>query len=671
MKIMQPLLFLIAPTAFAQDIYLPEISVEDSILIPNQTEQVVEHTPQFSVAGGDFLRNTTGVSGTRMGGHGIDPMIRGQNQNRLNIILDDAYSFGGCPNRMDPPSGYASMDNYDKVTIIKGVQSVIDGHGGSGGTVKFERQAPQFENKNTQFKANLGYQSNSNTQSLGLDAATGSKQAYIRGMVNYADADNYEDGDGREVRSGFTTKSAYFGAGYTPNQQTKLEFSAEAIREDDMLFAGAGMDSPKSDNNIFRLSLQQQGLKANAYYSDVDHVMDNFSLRPLSAPMKMLTAATSKTYGGRLSYDLDVGQALMSLGIDYQKNERDAIRYTGKPTAASLTTEQSFMWADTSVQQLGLFGEYVLPIADMDMLTIGLRYDRITANADKANQAAQGGVSPNNLFNKYYGQITDEQDENNIGGLVRYEKNFESGSIFLGLSRTVRTAGVTERFMASNNSKGALRWIGNPEIKPEKHHQLDLGFILQQTHYQVATSVFYNRVSDFILRDKALGQAGILQQDNASIYRNVDARLYGLEFDLQFKLTESLTQTLGIAYTHADNTTDDRPLARIAPLEMTLGLDYQQAQWAVGGLLRLAANQTRIDSQSGLDAGETAGFAVLNLHARYQIAKTVQVQIGLDNVFDNTYAYHVNRANADPFSPEAVRVNEAGRSAWLKLNAQF
>ncbi|MCV6638473.1 TonB-dependent copper receptor [Candidatus Albibeggiatoa sp. nov. NOAA] len=671
MKIIQPLLFLIAPAAIAQDIYLPEISVEDSVLIPNQTEQVVEQSPHFAVDGGDFLRNTTGVSGTRMGGHGIDPIIRGQNQNRLNIILDDAYTFSACPNRMDPASGYANMESYDNITVIKGVQSVIDGHGGSGGTVKFERQAPQFDNKNTRFKASLGYQGNSNAQSIGLDAATGSNQGYIRGMVNYTDADNYEDGDGREVRSGFTTQSAYLGAGYTPDQQTKLEFSAEAIREDDMLFAGAGMDSPKSDNNIFRLSLQQQALKANLYYSDIDHIMDNFSLRQRTAPMKMLTEATSKTYGGRLSYDLDVGQALMTVGLDYQRNERDATRYAGKPTASILKSQQSYMWADTSIQQWGLFGEYVLPIADMDMLTIGLRYDRITANADKANQAAQGGVSPNNLFQKYYGYVADEQDENNIGGLIRYEKNFESSSFFVGLSRTVRTADVTERFMASNNNAGNRRWIGNPEIKPEKHHQLDIGFTLQQSRYQLATSVFYNRVSDFILRDKALGQAGILQQDKASIYRNVDARLYGVELDVQFKLTDALTQTLGIAYTHADNTTDDRPLARIAPLEMTLGLDYQQAQWAVGGLLRLAANQTRFDAQSGLDAGETAGFAVLDLHARYQVAKTVQVQIGLDNVFDKTYAYHVNRANADPFNPEAVRVNEAGRSAWLKLNAQF
>ena len=38
--------------------------------------------------GGDMLRNLPGVSGVRMGGHGIDPIIRGQSQGRLNTTVE-------------------------------------------------------------------------------------------------------------------------------------------------------------------------------------------------------------------------------------------------------------------------------------------------------------------------------------------------------------------------------------------------------------------------------------------------------------------------------------------------------------------------------------------------------------------------------------------------------
>ena len=48
----------------------------------------------------DLLRDIPGVSGSRMGGHGTDPSIRGLSQTRLNILLDGAYVHGGCPNRI-------------------------------------------------------------------------------------------------------------------------------------------------------------------------------------------------------------------------------------------------------------------------------------------------------------------------------------------------------------------------------------------------------------------------------------------------------------------------------------------------------------------------------------------------------------------------------------------
>lgn len=40
---------------------------------------------------------------------------------------------------------------------------------------------------------------------------------------------------------------------------------------------------------------------------------------------------------------------------------------------------------------------------------------------------------------------------------------------------------------------------------------------------------------------------------------------------------------------------------------------------------------------------------------------------GIDNLFDRSYAEHLNRANLDPFNPDPVQVNEPGRSlhaAW-------
>ena len=96
---------------------VPTIQVETDKII-DATTSTLKLDNNFSADGGELLLQTPGVSGVKMGAHGIDPVIRGQKHNQLNILLDGAYIHGGCPNRMDPPTSYASTELYDKVIVI-------------------------------------------------------------------------------------------------------------------------------------------------------------------------------------------------------------------------------------------------------------------------------------------------------------------------------------------------------------------------------------------------------------------------------------------------------------------------------------------------------------------------------------------------------------------------
>jgi len=656
---------------------LPTVTVEGERLAePGVSQEETEDILGTPVDAGDFLRSIPGVSGTRMGGHGIDPIIRGQSQNQLNILLDGAYVHGGCPNRMDPPTSYSPIETYDSVTVIKGAQSVIYGGGGSGGTVLFERKTPRLtKNKFLRGKVGGGYTSNSETQKLFGDITLGGTQGFARGIIEYQDGDNYEDGDGNETRSAFSTQSGNLIFGYTPTEKTRFELSFEAARTDDVLYSGAGMDAPKADNDTIRLKYENEwGTKLELYHSDVEHVMDNFSLRP--AQMKMLVAADSKTLGGRMRHNwLTDNDVEWTLGIDYQHNNRDANRFAGPPSVSTPTKIQSIMWPDVDLKQIGLFGEMLLPVREVDTLKLGLRYDRVTSEAARASEAAMGGVSPNNLYNKYYGKSAAEHDENNVSGFIRYEHELTNADnfLFISLSRSVRTADATERFLMANNSKSAMRWIGNPDLAPEQHHQIELGLSSQRNRWNSNASLYYNNIRDYILRDRAHAQAGILQNDNATIYRNVDARLYGFEWETQLKWNKEWLSGFTVDFVHA--TTDDRPIAQTPPLSGTLSFDYKPATWQIGGKLRLFAKQNRVDDDiktgSGLDIQKTPGFAVLDFYGSMNINKQTQIKIGVNNVFDKNYAYHVNRANIDPFNPEPVQVNEPGRAFWLNITATF
>ena len=140
-----------------------------------------------------------------MGGHGIDPVIRGQSQNRLNILLDDSFVYGGCPNRMDPPTAYAPLHSYDEIEIRKGITSLQDGPGGSGGTVLFRRVTPVFLENDAPVRGDFGgrYGSNGDSREAWTNLIVGNEDGYLRTFGQYGKANNYEDGDGREIASGY------------------------------------------------------------------------------------------------------------------------------------------------------------------------------------------------------------------------------------------------------------------------------------------------------------------------------------------------------------------------------------------------------------------------------------------------------------------------------------
>jgi iron complex outermembrane receptor protein len=85
---------------------------------------------------------------------------------------------------------------------------------------------------------------------------------------------------------------------------------------------------------------------------------------------------------------------------------------------------------------------------------------------------------------------------------------------------------------------------------------------------------------------------------------------------------------------------------------------------------RFAVNQGNIVGQ---DIGATAGFAVLSLNAGWKPAKGWLVTGGVDNLFNRAYAEHISRSTSmiPGYLVQAIRVNEPGRTAWLKASLTF
>ncbi len=679
-KLISPLISfsIIALSASINADELDSVFVSDTLDInPNSSEpESYNRVTPTSSDGGEFLTQINGVSMSRFGGRGLEPIIRGQAQTRLNILLDGAYIHGGCPNRMDPPASWAALETYENVTVLKGVQSLIYGAGGSGGTVLFERDTRDLaEEKGVHGRVSIMGTDNAIEHDVLADVVAANNKGYIRGIGEIKKAQNYEDGAGREVRSSYDHKQMGFIVGYTPTENRLFEFSYEHNSFSDALYPGATMDSPEEDGDIFRLRYLDKpatdkidNIKVEIYVSDVDHLMDNYSLRPNMMGKLMATPTTSKTTGGRVVLDSTIGKTQWKYGIDMQRNVRNAI---SNNMTSGTAVPAGILWPDNDIQQLGIFAEGTTKVASKSNLKYGLRVDQVDATADKADVSINGH-SANQSYMTYYGTTAEDQTETNVGGLLRYERELGTGlSFFTGLSRSVRTADATERGMNkwTPAAKATKRWIGNPNIKPEKHHQFDVGLGKNTQKLNLSAVLFYDKVTDYILRDSARGQTGILKADGADIYRNVDADLYGLELESKIVLSKKLDLTGSLAFVRATNTTDNRPIPQTPPINGKLQLNYTAGKWGLGTKINFAARQDRIDTLSKQEVGETPGHATLDIYGNYKINKTFSLRVGVDNILNKTYAEHASRSNL--LDIQAIKVNEPGRTAWLKLTAEF
>ncbi len=608
--------------------------------------------------GASLLKTIPGMSVIRKGGTDGDPVFRGMAASRLNILIDGEHILGGCGGRMDPPTAYIFPDTFDKVSLIKGPQSVEHGPGASAGTVLFERKPTYFRKPGAEFKAAVTGASFKRYDTF-VDAKAGTPLGYVQAQATDAASGDYEDGDGTKVNSVYRRRSLNAAVGWTPDEHTRLELSAIESRAK-AAYADRSMDGSKFDRSNVSLKFEKthmQGLlnavEAQVYYNYVDHVMDNYSLRTPTG-MRMASNPDRETTGGRLAATLrpdDVHKIV--LGVDKQSNTHTVRSAMG---AADYRTMDRT--TDAKFDNLGLFGEVTHMISDEQRVVAGLRRDQWEVS-DRRATLKIGMTNPANPT------ANQERDKTLHSGFLRYEHDLgEHTQSYIGLGYTERAPDYWELF-----SKEALASISAfDSVKPEKTTQLDLGVTHQQGPWDTFASAYISQVQDYILIQSNVTKG----MRSATVARNVDARTWGAEIGAHYKLNPQWTALGSLAYVNGHNRTDERALGQISPLEARLGLNWQQGAWSVGSLLRLVAAQHRYAVNEGnvvgQDLGRSNGFGVASLHGAYAWNKVVKLSVGVDNLFDKTYAEAISRGGADVSGyVQTTRVNEPGRTWWLKV----
>ncbi len=671
-----------ADPAMLEDVVVTAPAMEQPLVV--QTDPRKPRQPVPAHDGADYLKTIPGFSVIRKGGTDGDPVFRGMAGSRLNILLDGEQILGGCGGRMDPPTAYIFPSSYDKITLLKGPQSVLYGPGTSAGTVLFERDVVRRKDTGAGFDGSAMAGSFGRTDVMG-DVRGGSPDWYARGIYTYSSANDYKDGNGSSVHSKYSRWSGNAAVGMTPNDNTRAELSV-AKSDGQAAYADRSVDGSKFARDNVGLKADWKSadhgllgkMEAQIYRNYIDHIMDSYSLRA-GNPASMMAAMNPDrtTVGGKVIGTLNLADTTqLKLGVDAQSNV-----HTGRSGAApgymgDYTLKPRV--EDANFQNQGVFGEATHQLGDEAQFIGGLRADWWKAQ-DKRATVLAGMMGMTATANP---TANHSHSDTLKSGFARYERGVLSnaGTAYVGLGHAERFPDYWE--LIGKQTATALSSFDT--ARPEKTTQLDIGMTYKQGDVSGSLSGFYNKISDYLLVESGcktdmanvlVGLASTCGMGNhaVSMTRNISATTWGGEASAAWQFAPQWKVDGSLAYVHGSNDTDNTALAQISPIEGRIGATYDNSVWTVGGLLRVVAAQDRFAVNQGnivgQDIGRTGGFSILSLNASWRARKGVLVSTGVDNLANRVYAEHISRAGAmvSGFT-QTTRVNEMGRNLWLKAN---
>ena len=621
--------------------------------------------------GGDYLKTIPGFALVRNGGTNGDPVLRGMFGSRLNILTNGSMMLGACPGRMDAPTSYISPETYDKLTVIKGPQTVLWGPGASAGTVLFDRDPENFGELGTRVNASLLAGSHGRFDKV-VDAAAGGPLGYVRVIGNTAHSDDYRDGNNDIVASRYDKWNGDIALGWTPDADTLIELTA-GKGDGEARYAGRGMDGSQFLRESLGLRLEKSNisevlekLEAQVYYNYADHVMDNYTLRTPSGTGMMAGPMASnvdrRTLGARIKATWRWADVQLITGLDAQTNEHRQRSSMGIDTYKDLPYSK-----DADFHNYGVFSEMTWYAAERDRLITGARVDRASAK-DYRQTTGSGMMSRPNPT------ADDSRADTLPSGFVRYEHDLTDSptTLYAGLGHAQRFPDYWELFSPKSGPAGSVNAFDS--IKPEKTTQFDFGVNYKSADLEAWASGYIGVVRDYILFDYTPGMMGM----STSRAENIDARIMGGELGAAYNLTDNWKADATLAYAWGKNSSDGSALTQMPPLDARFGLTYSEAKWSAGALWRVVAAQHRIDANKGnvvgKDYAQSSGFGVFSLNGAYRINQHWKVSSGVDNLFGKAYAEHLNLAGNAGFGypandPQAL--NEPGRTLWTKVDMSF
>ncbi len=694
--------------SFAQDTtyQLPEFNIEANKEYGIQTIQGLLpqnlSSPQSDI--GTMLRAMPNTSGIRRGGSAIDPVYRGFRNNQLLITTNTGLHIeGGCPNRMDPTTSHIDAEEVQLLRWETGSNMLLYGQA-IGGVMVMKIIDPQPRQIwGIDLKLKSGFESNYNGFSNNISINGGNKKLFFSLNGGNKSYGNYTDGRGTTIKSSFQKDfvSSKNGIALKQNQHLILNYTRSEAR--DVQFPALPMDENYDYTDIINLSYilydsaKNENLRVNAYHVRVNHKMDNFNrlqasqvVPPSTSIMRAESAVDAITTGLNFKKTFHFSHLYGNIGADFSQIDKDGTR-TRKMimTMSGLTTVSSKydnLWKESTIRNIGTYGQISYPIESIRSLITGtLRYDgHQHFSADTFN------LVKNEL--KYF--TNDNHYNHSISYGFRYDfKPTPTILITLDAVSAMRSPNMNELYIKRMIvGFDNYDYLGNPNLKPERNNQLTLNSRITGKYGILGINLFASKVTDYIggilLPPSIIGVAtqgalGVKQFSNIG-----NAQFYGGELVLNSKQLNSFEFGATAGYTYAvleevikydivnnqvvsSTILENDPLPEIPAMSTSGWIIYKISSLNIVPRLSVEYTLPQKNISKANYEESTPDYLLVNSSIRYTLKKWATIDVGVNNIFNQSYYSHLNRRVVSSNPLEKIKLYEPGRVFFVNLKLDF
>lgn len=580
----------------------------------------------------DLIQYPAGGGLSGVGIRGFRPEFSGTNQRTL--VLLDGRPAGATS------LGNLSLDNIDRIEVLKGPASALYGSSAMGGVVNFitrqstgpvqgsvSTKAGSFETFDA--RAHLG-----GTLNRLIDADI---------AVRHVEAGDYEiAGRGEWYRTAYESDSGTFRVGTTWGGGWRLDVKGDFFLGRNLGSPGAYSDglTAKSSKDLDRYGADARlrgkigahALQATVYGS---REYQTTYQEPLNAAAYRGSIRDTTFRGAQLQDAWSVSAPLtLTYGFDYQTVKNDAKSYTAagaRTTASPGDTQETY----------GYFADGAFKLLEERLIfNLGARYDEITGTV------RPNAFSPTNRPGSRDFGTTNPR----VGVVVKpwggWRLHATAGRAFVSPS-ALQIAGYNEEI-----GGGQVRVTrGNPALNPESAITWDAGIGWERGAFSADATYFQTKVKDKI---------STVMLTNTATYRETSylnaatADQSGIEGELRGDLGQLAggrprVWRLATSFTHMIERTERLPagpavIRNVARFKLVGALSYDQPTWFARVSSRYVRGMHDQDNSRGfIFTGGRGGifeypsFVAWDVSGGYRFTPRHEVSLQVENLFDRFY----------------------------------